>query len=289
MRKGATAGRWPAVLVATVVVALVVAAAVTLAVDVHDVFGLRGRLAGSGLEVTYLYFHIYREGGPVEIAQWSLLATLIIAAGFRAGALRATDQVAVRFWLAVAVLGGLMLMEDAGNVRHYLADIGVHMLPMSDPIARTLVEGAFYVLVASPALLAVWLYRYVGPAHRPPLRFAIPGFLAYFTASVASASRVLGDWYMAAGYWVQANVIGDLPPLPDGVRWGMDGSDVTAFMVMDLMFEESIELLGAVLLLAACLAVGVPTLGRRMSPSGSARCGPGDAGRRASRQRFRRN
>lgn len=257
---------WP-VVVAIAVLVIASAAAATVLIDVHDVGGLRTAFEGSPLEVPYLYYHLYRDGGPLELLQWSSLAALIVTAGIQTGARRGLDPLAVRFWSASAVLAALMLMEDAGNVRHHLADLGVNVLPMADPVARTLVEMAFYLLVATPALVAAWTYRTVAPAHRPPLALAAGGFVAYFLASVASASRALGDWYVAAGTWVQSALLGRLPPMPDGFWDVASGADVTAFMVMDHLFEESVELLGATLLLSAALATTLPAITRRDAPA----------------------
>lgn len=252
--------RWPVLFVVAAGLVVVTSALATVLVDVHDIDGLRTALEGGSLETPYLYFHLYVDGGPIELLQWSCLAALIVTAGIHCGARRGIDAAAVRFWFLAAVLFALMLMEDGGNVRHSLADLGVHVLPWSGATSRTLIEVAFYALVGTPAVLAAWTYRSVPAQHRPPLGLAAGGFVAYVLASVTSASRVLGDWYIAAGSWVQRNLIGALPPLPDGY-WGLeDGADATAFMVMDHIYEESVELLGASLLLAAALAVTFPAI-----------------------------
>jgi hypothetical protein len=235
---------------------IVCAGSAVLLVDAANVLGLRETLAASDLEIDALYYLMYRDGGPVEIVQWSFISLFVIVSAHLSGRLFEREPVPARFWVCASILGGFMILEDAGNVRHLLADIGVAFLPFRELASRTLVEGTFYAVIATPAFVGAWYYVRMDPERRPPAKLILPGVGAYAVAAIASASRALGDWYVVAGHWVNDTILGSrLPPMADGF-WGVaDGRDVTAFMIMDFILEESIELMGATLLLAAAVAV----------------------------------
>ena len=237
---------------------LSVAAAVVLAgvlavylVDAGNLLGLSDRLQESGLEIGVLYYYLYRDGGPIELVQWSFLALMTLTAAYQSGRWSQKKDVA-RFWISGALLGMLMLMEDMGNVRHLLADIAAQLLPVPDWLARTVVETGFYLLIASPAVVTALLYRRVPASVRPPGKLLVPGAVLYAVAATASASRAVNDWYVMAGHRIHTSAFsGRLPLMPDGF-WGVEvGGDVTAFLLMDFLVEESIELLGAGFVLAA--------------------------------------
>ena len=179
-----------------------------------------------------------------------------------------------RFWMAGALLGMLMLAEDMGNVRHLLADIVVQLLPVAEWLARTGAETGFYMLIASPAAVAALLYRRVPASMRPPGRLLLPGVLLYAVAATASASRAVNDWYVLAGHRLHNSAFGGrLPSMPDGF-WGVEaGSDVTAFLLMDFLVEESIELMGAAFLLAATVGAVVRYQERVRGNQGALRSG----------------
>jgi hypothetical protein len=240
-------------LVFAVVVVLVSGLAVIL-IDAGNMLGLRSQLAGGDLEVGLLYFYLYKDGGPVELVQWFYLAAFTLIAAHLSGRFAAEDGDASRFWLFGAILGILMVLEDTGDVRHLLADVGVHVLPLPSSVARTLIEVAFYALIATPALLAALLYGRLPVDRRPRAALLVPGVVFYAIAAIASATRAIGNWYVHAGHWVHERMMGgNLPAMPDGF-WGVaDGRDVTAFMMMDFILEESIELMGAAFLLAAAI------------------------------------
>ena len=130
----------------------------------------------------------------------------------------------------------------AGVLAVYLVDAG-NLLGLSDRLQESGLEiGVLYY----------YLYRRIPASVRPPGKLLVPGAVLYAVAATASASRAVNDWYVMAGHRIHTSAFGGrLPLMPDGF-WGVEvGGDVTAFLLMDFLVEESIELLGAGFVLAA--------------------------------------
>jgi hypothetical protein len=225
------------------------------------------RRAGTGVHawmaqdpnvVPYLWVHIFQEAGPTEFLQWGTLGLLAVVAGAVGGALnsgggpptieRRRAERAGRFWRIFGFAAALMLVEDAGNVRHVLVRYARVHFEGGVTNVTTLTEVGFYALLGAVPMYAVLRYgRHVW--HVPATRwFGLAGVVAYAVASISSATRYLGDWYQHAGLWVRQVPMGDqLPPVEAWEGWR------THFYLMDYLVEESLELLGASLLLAAAV------------------------------------
>jgi len=220
-----------------------------LTVFIVDFTAIGAPLHKENLSMWYL---VFTEGGIVEMGQWTLLAAAAIAAARVGG--RLGKAPGGPFWSWMAVLFVLMLMEDAGNPRHRLAHYA-HLsrkylgmfegLPFS---INLLVECLFFGALAAIGMYALfrhgWPLLTKGAPERPWL---LAGIAGYAIAVPASATRYIGNWYLHAGEWVHETLfMGRLP-------W-MERGDGHGFLIMDYLFEESLELLAAAALAAASVA-----------------------------------
>jgi hypothetical protein len=262
---------------------IVVAVLAMWLVDAEGAFGGPQRLAEIGLDPPYVWFQLFMDGGITEILQWSSLGILIVVtAGLavahrhRAAAvtLRDDHERLAAFWTLVAVMAVLMLLEDAGNVRHLLTHyVGVAV--GFEPRPVTLAEIAYFAAIASIGGYAVVRYARDlgrranlhrtarseggtaegGTGRRRPTftTYGILGVLVYGSAAAINASRTIGDWYVAFGRLLVDDVL-QAPQLVQAAPVaGLDEWDLR-FMFVDFVIEESLELLGASLLVAAVLA-----------------------------------
>lgn len=232
------------------VIYLGVAWALFLMVDVLNVAGAQ-EAAARRLAVPITWYYLFQEGGATEILQWLLLGGSGLTGAFLAGLLSREDRDsgAHIFWALMALASVLMLIEDAGNPRHYLASLaGMSVSSHLRQTMVTLVEMGYYSLLASVPLYALWRHRSAAFKIPRVRRYLILGYLAYATASIASATRHLGEWYSAAGQLMHQLLGGNLliPP-------GWDAYTLNFFLV-DWLVEESVELLGAAALFASALA-----------------------------------
>jgi hypothetical protein len=262
---------------------IAIAAVALWVVDARGALGGPERLLELGLDPPYVWFQLFMDGGVTEILQWLSLGVLIVfSAGLAvahrqraaAATLRDDHERLAAFWTLIAVMAVLMLLEDAGNVRHLLTHyVGVAV--GFEPRPVTVAEIVYFAAIASVGGYAV--VRYVrdlgrraslhrtsrpgaaasdaGTARRRvTFRFyGILGVLVYGSGAAINASRTIGDWYIGFGRWLVDDVL-QAPQLVRAVPVdGLDEWDLR-FMFVDFVIEESLELLGATLLVAAVLA-----------------------------------
>ena len=278
--------RWPRP--RTVLVALLGYLALTwglfLLVDVFHLFEVRWRPEP---DVLPLFYELYAEGRLTEWLQWGTLGVAAVACGHLAGILRERDRTlpdastrgAAAFWALLGIALALMLVEDAGDPRHQLSRYALVLVDDPQP-ARSIVELVYYTLLAAIPVYALLRHGRHVWHHRPTRWLLLIGFAAYGVAAFASASRRLGMWYATAGDWIHTHVFGDrIMAMPAGMHnTGLENP--TGYMLMDVLWEESTELVGAAMLLAAALAYLWHVHGRSPAPpAGGARTAAEVAGR----------
>jgi hypothetical protein len=243
-----------------------------LVVDVFDVLGSRELLGrDDGMP---LWFHLFGEAMPTEWLQWSWLAsTSIVAAMAASRAFSVSRAQIARFLLLLSVAGALMLIEDAGNVSHQQAQLLQQITGESD-LAR--VGGRLPVFVVIAAVPTYALIRYWSALREYPYshRLFLAGYGIYGLAAFSSVPANLAfDFYDRAGGWVVDTLLGGrLVPVED--YWGIDG-DATRLVFMDFVYEESLELIAAGLLLAAALSLyGTLRAARDIGPTPVEAVGP---------------
>lgn len=223
-----------------------------LLVDVAAVGGAREWIREVGGGRPALWIMLFEDGSPTELLQWSAIGAVAVLAGIEAGRARAAlDGATARFWGLVGLGAVMMLMEDAGNVRHRLVHYFVTFvgLPGGGPW-HLAVEAAWYAVIAGVLATAVIVAgRRVLGADRSVLAYGVAGAVVYAVAAIGSVSRDIGWWYADAGRVIEESLLRTRLLVPDGWSRGQ-----VHFFLVDYIVEESLELLGASLLLAAVLA-----------------------------------
>lgn len=217
----------------------------------------------SGLPLVWYWF--FREGQLVENLQWLLLGLstlLIIIVWFE---LRRQTGKRIQAVLVILFFGlALMLVEDSLNFRHAMSGVVfVPLLQDSTDLSvgeiRMLWEASFYLMLASLMAIPIyllWKDRLLSPS---TFRWLIPAYGVYGLVAFGSALRRIGNWQERFGeYVIYRFSLLELPAWQQSFdlithrpTWMPPSSYKLGYLLTDHLFEESVELIAAILLLVA--------------------------------------
>jgi len=240
-----------------------------IGVDMLNLFGagdsLYDRMIDRNTTRSWVWVMLFSEGAPIEILQW---LTLALAAGVAfthygrlspVAAAGTPERRAALFWLLMGIALMLMLIEDAGNMRHWMRSTAYHFIGGK---SSKYVELTYFFVLACVPLSALLLFgRSILSLPRTRL-YLLGGFAFYGLAAGGSAFRY--DWYDSIGQWVHHTLLGDSLKITEV------GGHSHYFWLMDFLVEESLEFAGATLLAAAALHFGFEFSRRRASELASA-------------------
>ncbi len=243
------------------------------AVDIRNIFGLRDLLVRV-LRIPYFWFYWFQA--PVENPlQWLLLGGAVITFASIAGAAyQSGDRRTGAFGLLMGFGLLLLLLEDAGDVRHVyrtiveaFAGAGQYAIEGTYGIAGTLFELAYFAVLAAIMIFALWRYRDVYWSSRTPRAYFAVGVVLYGLAVSSSwlgnafrAVTPFRDLYSIAGERVIAGLFRGRPDTTAILKRtsqavANDGMHPLEFAIMDRVYEESLELLAAGAFFVAGLAL----------------------------------
>ncbi len=220
--------------------------------DVHNFLGLTDRLVNRGAERPFMWYYLFMEGSPTEMMQWLYLSATAVVSALLAGKLYAARyQLPARFFLLFSSGVAIMLMEDAGNLRHQIKYFV--RLALGDTMAVGIaVELVFFGFLGLFMLYILLRYgRYIWH-ERTTRGFLLVGYFSYAAATLASGTRHFADWYDHAGNWL-LQVFGLYEPF-NAIFVPTDVGRPIGFYVMDFLIEESVELLAVGALCTAAFA-----------------------------------
>lgn len=228
-------------------------------IDVYDVAGLRSSLGRD--DGGPVWIHLFGEARVTEMLQWLLLATVSLVAAIRAGELRQLGNTrGARFFTLIGVSAALMLIEDAGNPSHQLVRYAEDILGTSGFTIELLFRAPVFIVIGAVPLYAFIRYWPSVARGRPGGGFLLGGVAAYGVAAFSSVpANLLFDYYTRVGPWLTDRVLGGrllLLEVPPRQSAEFSSPEYTSALFMDYVYEESIELVGAALLLAGVLALG---------------------------------
>jgi len=236
--------------------------------DLHNAFGVRDYFRSEYDTWPFFWYHWFKNGGPIEIIQYLFLGfgALVCIKNSNIGQLNqmnSQDQnptEVFRFWTLMGVTLILMLIEDAGDPRH---TIRVYVQAMAGEeeqgILGTITELVYFTILASIPLYALIRHGKTVLAGRgKTMVYLLGGFFSYALAVGASFagsafhSLLEKNLYMITGRYL-LDLFVTLGDEKTGELYSQN-KDWISFYLMDSPVEESIELIGASLLLAAVIS-----------------------------------
>lgn len=222
-------------------------------------FGIRDRLFQSSLDMPYFWFHWYRNGGPIEFIQYSFLGLSAVYAAKNSLLSETKDE--KKFWSIFAIALVYMLIEDAGDPRHFIRFYVQKIAGENEQgVWGTVVELTYFTALASIPLYAY--LRYGGKAlknHLTTKKYMLGGFVFY---GLAAGSSFIGSAFSALLDRNVYRIMGErmisfLIFIGDSdVATRYLGRDYTriSYYLMDSPYEESLELIGGALFLISALS-----------------------------------
>lgn len=231
-------------------------------IDVRNWWGLREIFTIKehfvlGGEMAPLWFIIFREAGPTEILQWIALLITALGSGVMAARLLSSGYCyKAAFWKLIAIAAGLMFLEDAANIRHLINYIifligGWDWDSVAGQNFRGVLELAYFAVLGFLPIYALLRYGKHIASSRQTLKYLLMGYFFYGIAAMASGTRFIDNWYTRAG--TEIYLFMDRLAEGDLVEVSTEAHSME-FWLMDLLVEESLELIGAGLLLTSVLA-----------------------------------
>ena len=251
----------PQVVVSNVIVVVVVAWLAVIAVDVLMIAGPRD---------WPLWASLFNDRF-VEWLQWCLLGATIVAASYLSACLRERgDRVGAAFFLIMSLAAALMLIEDAGDVRHVLvrmfAGEGTTITPGVQLGVGHLIEMPYFLALAALPVYAVARYGRHVWAVRSVRPYLLSSFVLYAAAAGGSALSGIGGLYARIGAIIDQQLTGGRLLVSEEV----ERSDIH-FNLVDSVIEESVETVAAACLLAMVLAYAATTLDSKSTDDSVAR------------------
>ncbi len=234
-------------------------------IDLRNIFGLRDLLLSA--DRRYFFFgyqpfffqHWGRNSGFAEIIQFSFLGLSVMFAGYNSGLLYRNKKKLSKFWLIMSIVLLLMLLQDAGDMRH---------LPMSyvmwafgeidQGVAGTLVELLYFAVLGGVPLYALIKYWKDIKVYVRSKYYLLIGFFFYALAGGLSFIGTAFEGLLDRNVY---NILGEhmynfALSIGDSnlqMVWS-EASFNIQFFLMDSLLEENIEIIAAGALLASVLA-----------------------------------
>ncbi len=230
-------------------------------VDLFNIFNLRSVF--SDFTFPFLWDYLFVERGPVEILQWLSLGFFAITSGFVAGKLSDRGRVKESiFWSLMALTGVIMVMEDAGNMRHFFLR---ESFPINFVLTNQL-ETLYFITIAAIPLSAIFIYGKHVKHSKKTLKLLVLavvfyGFAGFISgpADLTSINYHIGNAIYETHVFIGGEELRELYEQTDeeileleeeqGIRW----EDVR-YRMKDTIVEESSEYLGATMFFAAAVS-----------------------------------
>lgn len=236
-------------------------------IDLRNAFGARDLLLSADRRAFFFSYqpfffqHWGRNSGIAEIIQYSLLGVGVLITAFYSGLLFKKEERLSKFWLIMSIALLLMLLQDAGELRHVPMSYAMWAFGEVDQgIAGTTVELLYFLVLGGVPLYALVKYWKDIKVYIRTKYYLLTGFLFYALAGGLSFIGTAFEGLLERNVY---NQFGDFLydftlRLGDNAVIAIweESSFNIGFFLMDSLLEENIELIGAGALLAAVVAFG---------------------------------
>jgi len=238
-------------------------------IDLRNAFGLRDWLFS--VDGAYFYFsytpfffqHYGRNSGFAELVQWTFMGGSMFLSAFIAGYYYTKKREVMMFFGLFSFALVLMLMEDAGDVRHTL--MSYIQLAADEPdqgVFGTIFEGLYFAVLGGVPLYALIRYGKSIKKYTKVYWYIVAGFVAHAIAAslsfVGTAFQMLlekdiytimGESLISLSYRLGDAALPEIWEAWNASSWMYQ----IGFFLMDSLVEENIEIIGNAFFLAGII------------------------------------
>lgn len=240
--------------IAAALIYLILAWGFSYMIDIHNFLGFHRVLFSEDIEIALVWFHLFKDGSLTEWLQWIFLGSTAFLSSHLGGRLISSGHhKPATFWMIMGVAAVLMFIEDAFNTRYFLAEIANVLFGTegySNPVNIMAQIFYFVILGSIPMYALIRYWRYIWSSNKTRF-YIIFGFVGYGVAVAASGTRLIKSWYGSVGEYLIGVIAQGAMRQYD---FRVDPEFPLGHYLMDLLLEESLELLSAAALFAAAIA-----------------------------------
>ncbi len=238
-------------------------------IDLRNFLGLRDVLINT--QSSYFFFsyrpfffqHWGRNSGFAELFQWGFLGSSAIIAAFISGREMLKNKRLGMFWILLSSAFVLMMLEDAGNIRHTLMSyVQAIAVEPDQGIFGTTFEFLYFAFLGGLPLFALIKYWKELKNFSNTKKYMVIGFAFYAIASglsfvgTAFEGMIDKNIYELFGdlLYNLSLSIGDANLSYFWANWSNHNSNFQiGFYILDSLIEENLELIGGGAILASIL------------------------------------
>ena len=258
--------QYPEYILLSVILLAILSLLIFYFVDLRNLWGLRDALINT--KPDYFFFtyrpfffqHWGRNSGFVELIQWSILGASALLAAFLSGRELLKNKKLSIFWLLLGISFILMLIEDAGDIRHTLMSYVQAITNEPDQgIFGTLFEFLYFAVLGGLPLFALVRYWSELKGFNRVKKYLVIGFIFYALASGLSFIGTAFEGMMDKNIY---DIFGErfhnfclqlgdaeLPSFWQDCNERSSNFQI-GFFLLDSLIEENLELIGAGAILA---------------------------------------
>ncbi len=207
----------------------------------------------------FFFQHWGRNSGFAEMLQWFFLAGSVITMAFAAGKISSFNKKLFLFSGIMSIAFALMLLEDAGDIRHVLMSYVQALFDEPDQgIFGTLTEFLYFSVLAFIPLYALFKYWKSLKGFVKTKFYFLIGFAFYGLAASLSFIGTAFEGLLERNIYTMAGEklyhlslsLGDAGLLE---RWESTSYPI-GFFLMDSLVEENIEIIATAAIFAASVS-----------------------------------
>lgn len=216
--------------------------------DVYNLFGVRSFLEASGLGAPAVWYHLFSARSPTEYLQTFLLGFFALSCVYISGRTAELTQNRLGyFWFMIGLFALILLVEEGADLSRRYQTIMEIIMPGAPFFSSRALIFSIYMFIG---LIPLGLYFKDIYAHKKTFFYMIAAYMIYGFAGIQSVFlNFIGLSREDFGMFLFYDLLGGALHFP--LNEAYSSKEYIAFLFVDYVIEEPLELLAITLLLCS--------------------------------------